>query len=539
MIKRLSKLIYQSNSIKQAVGILFVTVLLSNVLGLVRNVIIANRAGLTYGSIGPLDSYYAAFVLPDLIYNIVIVGALSSAVLPLLAKIDSDRDEQLFWRTFNTLLSTGLVAITLCLIILYFLMPSLLRGLLPGFGANSVELTIKLARVMILSPLFFTVSQITSSALQAKKMFFAPALAPIIYNLAIIFAALLIPTYGLDILAFGVILGATGHFLVQLPALIGLGWRWRFFSGWKDSKTQQVVRLMLPRAIALTGNQLLLISFYRLSSHLNSGSISIYRLTDDLQTAPVLLLANTLAMAVLPDFVRHLAKDNHEDFHNLIGKSIRLMFFLFLPLSIFFVIYRQPIIDLYISIGHSIDPGEVHIAATTFALFVWSFFFQGLVLILARAYFARQNTVVPTTFSLISVFVSYFTAVSLLKYTNLGVSGLALAFSLGSTLNAVLLWIGLKIPLEFLWSDGENRHNFFKIAGGAAISGVVFLIFHQLSHGIRSVFLVGQSGANLLEIVIGLALGLAFYAAWCQVFKVESWQLIKPIKRDSTTKSTE
>jgi len=504
-----------------------------------RNVIIANRAGLVYGSIGPLDSYYAAFVLPDLIYNIVIVGALSSAVLPLLAKMDAENDEPLFWRTFNTLLSTGLMAITVSLIVLYIFLPQLLRALLPGFSSNNVELTIKLARIMILSPLFFTISQITSSALQAKKMFFVSALAPIIYNLAIIFAALLIPSFGLDILAFGVIIGAAGHFLVQLPTLIGLGWRWRFLAGWKDNKTRDVIRLMIPRAIALTGNQLLLISFYRLASRLNSGSISIYRLTDDLQTAPVLLLANTLAMAVLPDFVRHLTKDNHAEFRDLIGKSIRLLFFLFVPLSVFLVIYRQPIIDLYISIGHSIEPDEVHVAASTFALFVWSFFFQGLVLILARAYFARQNTIVPTTFSLVSIVLSYLAAVGLLRYTDLGVSALALAFSLGSTLNAALLWYGLKIPLTYLWQDGEGRHNFFSVVGGAAISGVIFMAFRHIAPSIRSVFLVGRSGANFLEITIGLALGLAFYIAWCQVFKIESWQLIKPIKKDSTTRSIE
>src|SRR5258706_15996030 len=123
MIRKLNKLIYQANNLKQAVGILFVTVLISNVLGLLRNVIIANRVGVAYGSIGPLDSYYAAFVLPDLLYAIVIVGALSSAVLPTLTKLDAEGNEREFWRTFNVLLSSGFVIITFGLIFLYFLLP--------------------------------------------------------------------------------------------------------------------------------------------------------------------------------------------------------------------------------------------------------------------------------------------------------------------------------------------------------------------------------------------------------------------------------
>lgn len=121
-IRRITNLFYQSHNLKQAVGILFVTVLISNVLGLIRNIIIANRVGVTYGSIGPLDNYYAAFVLPDFLYSILIVGALSSAILPLLVKIDTEENDQKFWQTFNTLLSTGFTAIIFGLAALYFML---------------------------------------------------------------------------------------------------------------------------------------------------------------------------------------------------------------------------------------------------------------------------------------------------------------------------------------------------------------------------------------------------------------------------------
>jgi putative peptidoglycan lipid II flippase len=200
--RRLSSLFVKSHNLKQAVGILFITVLIGNVLGLLRNIVIANRVALTYGSVGPLDSYYAAFVLPDLLYSVLIVGALSSAILPLLVKIDTEGDQQRFWRMFNNLLSTGLTVIVVGLAVLYLLLPILLPALFPGFTSETMGLTIRLAQVMLLSPLFFTVSQISTSALQAKRIFLAPALAPLIYNAAIIASALLIPTYGLSVLVW-------------------------------------------------------------------------------------------------------------------------------------------------------------------------------------------------------------------------------------------------------------------------------------------------------------------------------------------------
>lgn len=332
-LRRLAGLFHKSNNLKQAAGILFVTVLISNVLGLVRNIVIANRVGLTYGSIGPLDTYYSAFALPDLLYNILIVGALSSAILPLLVQIDTEGDQQKFWKTFNVLISTGILVVLVGLVVLYFVLPVITPSLFPGFNVEEQRLTTTLSQVLLLSPLFFTISQLSSSALQAKRLFFAPALSPIIYNVAIISAATLIPRYGLSVLVFGVVLGAAAHFLVQLPSLLRLGWRFQFELGFGNEHISRVVRLMIPRTIALTSTQLLLIVFYRIASKFSDGSIAIYRLTDDLQTAPVLLLANTLAMAILPDFARHFAKSQLSEFRALVGKALRFILYVFPPAS--------------------------------------------------------------------------------------------------------------------------------------------------------------------------------------------------------------
>jgi len=515
-----------NNSLKQAVGILFVTVLISNILGLLRNVIIANRVGVTYGSIGPLDNYFAAFVIPDLLYSIIIVGALASAILPLLVHIDESGNEKEFWRTYNVLLSTGLTTVIGALVVLVFMMPWLVARFFPGFSLEDQQFTVELSRILLLSPIFFTLSQISTSALQAKKLFIAPALAPIIYNTAIIIGALLIPRFGLPILVLGVIAGAAGHFLVQLPSLIKLGWHFSFEFGFKNPHVQRVVKLMVPRTIAITGTQLLLIVFYRLASSYQSGSIAIYRLTDDLQYAPVLLLANSLAMAILPDFTRRIARNKEEEYRELIAKALRLLVFVFLPVTLFMLIYRYQIIGLYVALGHSISSSEMELAVKTFSFFVISLFFQGTVLLLARAYFARGDTVHTTLFSIIGICVAWVLAVILGRETNLGVVGLAMAFSLGSTCNAVLLWSGLKIPFSTIFFDNQRRWNLAVVIIGGFLSAVAMWSIKQILPQLSLVDRIGYSMENALVILVGLAVGVAVYLVWARLFQLEQWRLI-------------
>lgn len=529
--RRLTSLFYASNNLKQAVGILFVTVLVSNVLGLARNVIIANRVGVTYGTFGPLDNYYAAFLLPDLIYMIVIVGALSSAVLPLLVKLDTESEEK-FWQTFNILLSTGFTAIVFAMVLLYILIPTIVPHLLPGFTHADRSITVSLGRVLLLSPLFFTISQITSSALQAKRYFLASALAPIIYNLAIISGALLIPRYGMPVLVSGVILGACGHFLVQLPTLIRLGWRFQFQLKVLNEHVRQVIRLMIPRAIALTGNQLLLIGFYSLASNFREGSIAIYKLNDDLQTAPVLLLANTLAMAILPDFARHIAKGNESEFRELVGKAIRLILFIFLPVTVFLLLFAPEVTNLYISVGHSISAADISIAVNTFRAFVVSLFFQAAILLLARGYFARGETKRPTMYSLVSIAIAWIMAYTM-RNSNFGVSGLALAFSVASTINAMLLWFSLKLPFSIILKDSENRLNLLPILLGTGVFTVILVILRRILPYVSSQFTDGPSARTLTELILATVVGGVFYIVWSRVFNLEQWKLVKPTKHST------
>lgn len=527
MFKKLSDLFSKTQNLSQAVSLLVVTVLLSNVLGLIRDMVMTNRVGLAYGSLAPLDKFYAAFVIPDLLYNILIVGALSSAILPWLVRLDTENDQEKFWNAYNLLLSTGVTVIIVGLVIVLFVMPYLTPSLFPGFSASDLKTTTQLTQIMLLSPLFFTLSQISTSALQAKRVFLSPALAPIVYNSVIILGAFLVPKFGIGALVVGVVLGAAGHFLVQLPSLKRHGWHFKFRTGFNNASIRQIGRVMLPRTIALTSTQLLLLIFFRIASRMNQGSITIYQLADDLQTAPVLLLANSLAVAILPDFSRHFANNELDEFKALITKAIRLLIFVFLPATCYLIIYRLPIMNLFIALGHSISPKQVNTAALVFGWFVSSLFFQGAVLILARAFFARGDTVRPTACTVISLGCAWILAEFLSRYTNFGVAGLALSFSVGSVMNAILLWANLGFSNRSLIYDDKERMNLPKIITGTLLSLGAYWIIRMIAEPVINHFLAKEAVIELLVIVIGFFVGTGIYLLWAKYCDLEQWNLLR------------
>ena len=238
-------------------------------------------------------------------------------------------------------------------------------------------------------------------------------------------------------------------------------------------------------------------------------------------------------MAILPDFARHHAKAEHRKLNSLVAKSIRLLLYIFLPVTIFLLIFRGPIIDLYISIGHAITAAETDLAVRTFGYFVISLFFQGAVLVLARAYFARSDTYRPALFSIVSIVIAYLVAKLLTTTTDMGVTGLALAFSVGSTINAFLLWFNIGLPLRTLWRDDQQRLNIGVLLVGNAVVGIFFYLTRSAMKAVFSQLSLSVSLENLLIILISLAVGLIIYLSWSKVFNLEQWQLI------SKTSSTE
>ena len=197
--------------------------MVSRILGYVRVIAISGVA-----PAAELDTFFAAFRIPDLIFQLVAAGALSSALIPIVTALFTAGEAPRAWRVVSTVINLMLIALAVLAVVMFVLAPQIVGAITPGFGPVQLDRTIELTRIMLLSPIFLALGAVATSVLNAGNRFTAAAMAPIVYNLAIIGGAILLgPSLGVEGLAIGVVAGSICHLLVQMRPLLGMGFRYQ------------------------------------------------------------------------------------------------------------------------------------------------------------------------------------------------------------------------------------------------------------------------------------------------------------------------
>ncbi len=457
MVSRIKQLWHREQDLQSAASLLVVTMLLSNVLGFLRDLILANTVPLAV-----LDTYYTAFRVPDFLFNLFILGAISSAFIPVFLDLKTSTDSSTAWHLTNNLITSALILLAGLGVGLYWLMPQMISVFVPGFHhaapiaiasgklVGSIDLTTSLARVMLLSPLFFAVSYIMGGVLNANKKFFAYALAPLVYNVSIIIGGLLTPIWGIYGVTWAVVIGAFLHASVQIPTVRKLGYRYSFVFQPKDAGIRRVVRLMVPRSISLGMSQLILLVFTSIGSRLPSGAISIYTLTNNFQTTPVAVFAASIATAVFPMLGKASSEGNTEQYRQLLTESLKGMFFFMIPSTAILFVVRAHIIRLYLALNHQ-TWGDTIRAIDTFTWFILALAVQGFSIIMIRAFYALQDTRRPMFVAILGGLVSVGAAVFFTRLRP-DVPSLSLGFSFGAILEAVVLAVVFRYAYPGLMS---------------------------------------------------------------------------------------
>jgi putative peptidoglycan lipid II flippase len=437
----LKKLWYGSiNNIGWAAVVVGVASFISRFLGVFRDHILAGQ----FGAGDELDIYYAAFRVPDLIFNLLVLGALSAGFIPIFVSLLNNYDEPAnnhdAWRFANLVISSLIVILLILSVVGIILAPQLLRLLTPGFSADKLATTVKLSRLMFLSPLLLGISGVVGGILQSFKNFFAYSLAPIFYNLGIITGALfLVPRFGLMGLAWGVVIGAALHLLVQLPTLWRLGFRPKPLLDWHDQALKQIGRIMIPRTMGLAISQLNLVVMTILASALTSGSLAIFNLANNLQSFPVGIFGLSFAIAAFPTISALV--DQPDKLKANLTVTIRQTLFLVIPATIIILALRAQIIRVILGSGR-FDWQDTILTMRTLSYFGLSIFAQSLTAILVRVFYAYKDSATPFWISLLAAVVNIGLAWPWSR--QLGVAGLALAFSVSNIVNFILLWWALR-----------------------------------------------------------------------------------------------
>jgi len=415
--------------------------ILGKVIGLWRDRILAAQ----FGASANLDIYYSAFRIPDLIFNLFILGATSSAIVPIFIEYYQS-DKERAWKTAQNFLNVAFFAIAAASVVIFLFASPLSLLIAPGFSAEDRALLVPLMRLMLLSPLIFGISTIIGSILQSLERFAAFALAPILYNVGIIIGATYFVPYlsargqeGVFGLGLGVVLGALLHLAVQLPVALRAGFRFGTAFNLRDQSLKRMLGLMLPRTLALGANNVGLTVVTAIASTIGVGSITILNLATNLQYVPVSVIGISLATAVFPRLSSHASANEMADFRQKLNQSFFSTFWMVGFAAVIIFIFRNQIVGTLFRVG-AFESDDQALTASVLGIFMFSIVAQSLMHIMTRAFYALQNTKTPFWIAVFSVALNIVLSATLTFNFHAGVRGLAIATAIAYNANFLLLY---------------------------------------------------------------------------------------------------
>ena len=371
---------------------------IAKILGVIRNSIFSG----TFGAGDTMDIYFAAFLIPDFIYSIFITGLISTVFIPVFAQYRAIAQEEA-WKLTRSLLVFFTYLLGICALIGIGYADTLLSIVVPGFDPVKRESTVLLMRIMFMSPILLGISNIIGSVLQVHKVFFSFALAPVMYNIGIMIGVLFFtPHFGIQGLAWGVVLGALLHLLIQLPSLYACGFVFRGRFAFFHAGLRKIMFLAFPRMFGLVVYQFHFVIITALASVITPGSITIFNLANDLQFVPIGIIALSLSNAVFPFLATSMAEGKKELFLTYFSVTIHQILFYIIPFSVLLILERAQIIRVLFGYGN-FSWADTRLTAAALGAFALSLFAQALIPLFSRAFYALENTKIPVLINSISV----------------------------------------------------------------------------------------------------------------------------------------
>jgi len=415
----------------------------ANLTGLARQMLVARA----FGTDPALDAFVTAQRLPDLLFNLVAGGALASTFIPSFTGLLAKNDRAGAWRLASGVVTLVLGVLTAASLLAALAAPLLVRWLAPGYDAGQLALAAHLLRIQLIAPTIFAVSGLLMGVLNAHQHFLLPALAPTMLWVGMILGLVLwAPDHGIDGLAWGYVLGAGLHLLVQLPGLRRLP-ELRYTPGWGlgNQAVRQVLRLMAPRLLGVAAVQLNFIVTVALASFMTDGTQSALTYAWQIFTMPQVIIAQAIAIAALPTFSAQIARGEAAAMRASLAETLRGILALALPATVGLLALRVPIITMLFE-GRRFDADSTALVAWALAWYAIGLASHSVVEIVSRAYYALHDTRTPVVIGTAAMGLNIGLSFGLAPlFTRLGWAphgGLALANTLATTLEmAALMWL--------------------------------------------------------------------------------------------------
>lgn len=480
-------------------GVVMAAFVLSNLTGLVRQILIANQFGTGF----EIDAFYAAQTLPDILFALAAGGALASAFVPTFTEVLARPDPAAAWRLASSTMTLVSLVLAAASAVAALAAPWLVTLLAPGFERNpgQMALAVDLLRILLLSPTLFGISGLIMGILNAHGRFLAAALAPTFYWLGTIAGLLfLTPTYGIYGLAWGAVLGAALHLGVQLPALFQLRPALTPQADARDPLVRQVVGLMGPRLVGVGAVQLNFVVSTNLASALARGSLTALKQAWQIFSMPQVVLAQALGIAILPTFSAQAARGDLDGMRRSLNEALRLLLVLALPATAGLLLLGQLIVRLLFEYGR-FDAESTALVSTALVAYSLGLISHSVLELVVRGFYALKDTWTPVWVGALAMLLNVVLSIAfVLLFGRLGHAGLALANTVATTLEVGALGWMLRGRLHGLELRSLAAVT-IRSAAAALVMAAVLFAWLSLTTAL----------ASWAALAGGLALGVATY----------------------------
>ncbi|AFM42905.1 integral membrane protein MviN [Desulfosporosinus acidiphilus SJ4] len=504
-----------NRTLLKAAGFLMAAQMASRLLGFLRETLIAGF----FGQSRVTDAYNTAFILPDLLYWLLVGGVLSAAFIPVFSEYIAQGNEDEGWRVVSSVVNIIFLALGLFVLFGLFFTPEFLKLMVPGFQAKDIALTTHLTRILLMQPLFMAFSGLTMGVLNSYKIFWPSALGTVLYNASVIFFGTILANPGkpesISGFAVGVVVGALVNFAIQIPALRKVGIRYHPIIDWRHPGVRRISALAVPIILSYSLNQIQIAVNNNFGSTLFPGSISAIWYSSRLFQMPVGIFALAIAVASFPTMTEQAALKQWDSLRETISRTIRMVVFITLPVSVGMIVLRFPLIRALFQHGHftAEDTARTTVPLLYFCLGISA---QSVIQILPRAFYALQDTWTPVVLGLISMAIDILCMFLLVH--PLAAGGLALADTVSAVVNMFLLFYVLRKKLGKM--DGRNMLGTgLKTLLSSLLMAAVIWVWNQWA----TRFLGVKTISSLIVLISGTVLGALVFAVAAKLLKMEEF----------------
>jgi len=432
------------NSILSAATLIMIMIVAAKILGFVRQ-----RVLFSYFNPTETDLFLAAFEIPDLFFEVFIFSVISAAFIPIFSSYLSKGKEKTAWHVARSETTIVFIMFVVVSVFIFIFAKPLYQitagetfksslGIQGGYSSEQIDTIVMLSRIILLAQLFFVFSSFITGISESYRRFLGPAVAPLLYNFGIILGIMLFAdNYGLVAPAIGAVMGAFFHLIVQIPAVSHAGYKYKFVWDTKHPGVRKFFRLSIPRMIELAFLQLRRFSWLFLGS-VFAGGFTYLKSADLLQSLPVGVFGISLSKAALPTLSQYSSKKDLPRFRKVFLSTLNQIFFLVIPISVFMIVLRVPIVRLVFGASEFNWSSTLHTGYALTAFSVGIFAYSANLLI-TRAFYALQNTKAPVIVSIVFIILNTIMAFVFVLGFKWGVWSVGLSYAVTGIMQAIIL----------------------------------------------------------------------------------------------------